>query len=37
VDVKYIDYYGKYRDNGTAVTTLLEDRGFIGLTFKATF
>jgi len=43
VDLKYIDYYGKYRDNGTAVTTqngfttLLEDRGFIGLTFKATF
>ena len=43
VDLKYIDYYGKYKDNGIAVTsqngftTLLEDRGFISLTFKATF
>ena len=43
VDLKYIDYYGKYKDNGTAwttvngFTTLLEDRGFISLTLKATF
>ena len=43
VDLKYIDYYGKYKDNGIAVTaqngftTLLEDRGFISLTLKATF
>ena len=43
VDLKYIDYFGTYKDNGTAVTsqngftTLLEDRGFISLTFKTTF
>ena len=43
IDLKYIDYYGKYKDNGTAVTsqngftTLLEDRGFVSLTFKTTF
>lgn len=42
-DLKYIDYLGRYRDNGTAVTTqngfttLLKDRGFVSLTFKATF
>ena len=42
-DLKYIDYLGKYRDNGTAVTsqngftTLLKDRGFISLTAKVTF
>ena len=42
-DLKYIDFVGKYRDNGTAVTsqngftTLLKDRGFISLTAKVTF
>lgn len=42
-DLKYIDYLGRYRDNGTAVTTqngfttLLRDRGFVSLTFKTTF
>jgi hypothetical protein len=43
VDLKYIEYFGKYKDNGTAVTsqngftTLLSDRGFVNLTFKTTF
>jgi hypothetical protein len=43
IDLKYIDFFGQYRDNGTAVTTqngfttLLEDRGFVSLTFKTTF
>ena len=43
IDLKYIDYLGKYRDNCTAVTTqngfttLLKDRGFVSLTFKTTF
>jgi hypothetical protein len=42
-DLKYIDYIGRYRDNGTAVTsqngftTFLKDRGFIAATFKTTF
>jgi hypothetical protein len=42
-DLKYIDFLGHYRDNGTAVTsqnglnTFLVDRGFVSLTFKATF
>jgi hypothetical protein len=42
-DLKYIDYIGRYRDNGTAVTstngltTYLKDRGFVSLTFKTTF
>ncbi|WP_284617688.1 DUF1302 domain-containing protein [Aquabacterium humicola] len=42
-DLKYIDYVGRYRDNGTAVTTqngfttLLRDRGFVSLTFKTSF
>jgi hypothetical protein len=42
-DLKYIDYLGRYRDNGTAVTTqngfttFLKDRGFIAATFKTTF
>jgi Protein of unknown function (DUF1302) len=41
-DLKYSDYMGRYRDNGSAVTsqngftTFLKDRGFIGLTFKTT-
>jgi hypothetical protein len=43
VDLKYIDFIGRYRDNGTAVTsqngftTFLVDRGFMSLTFKTTF
>jgi uncharacterized protein DUF1302 len=42
-DLKYIDYVGRYKDNGTAVTstngltTFLKDRGFVSLTFKTTF
>lgn len=42
-DLKFIDYIGRYRDNGAAVisqnglTTLLRDRGFVSLTFKTTF
>ncbi|HVO06873.1 MAG TPA: DUF1302 domain-containing protein [Burkholderiaceae bacterium] len=42
-DLKYIDYVGRYKDNGTAVTstngltTYLRDRGFVSLTFKTTF
>jgi hypothetical protein len=42
-DLKYIDFVGHYRDNGTAVTstngltTYLKDRGFVSLTFKTTF
>jgi len=42
-DLKYIDYVGRYRDNGAAVTsqngftTFLKDRGFVSLTFKTTF
>ena len=42
-DLKYIDFFGNYKDNGTAVTaqngftTLLKDRGFVSLTFKTTF
>jgi hypothetical protein len=42
-DLKYIDYVGRYKDNGTAVTatngltTFLRDRGFVSLTFKTTF
>ena len=42
-DLKYIDYFGRTKDNGTMVTsqngftTLLKDRGSIYLTFKTTF
>jgi hypothetical protein len=42
-DLKYIDYVGRYKDNGTAVTstngltTFLRDRGFVSLTFRTTF
>lgn len=42
-DLKYIDYVGRYKDNGTAVTatngltTFLKDRGFLSLTFKTTY
>ncbi len=42
-DLKYIDYFGRTKDNGTQVTaqngftTLLKDRGSIYLTFKTTF
>ena len=41
-DLKYIDYFGQYKDNGVSVTTqngfttLLKDRGFLSLTFKMT-
>ena len=43
VDLKYIDWFGRYKDNGNAVTsqngltTLLSDRGFVNLTLKTTF
>ena len=42
-DLKYIDFVGRTKDNGTAVTSTngltayLKDRGFISLTFKTTF
>jgi hypothetical protein len=42
-DLKYIDYFGHTKDNGTQVTaqngftTLLKDRGSLYLTFKTTF
>jgi hypothetical protein len=40
-DIKYIDYLVKYRDNGTAATTVnggpYSDRGLLALTFKTTF
>jgi hypothetical protein len=42
-DLKYVDFLGHYKDNGTAVTatnglnTFLKDRGFVSLTFKTTF
>ena len=42
-DLKYIDFVGAYKDNGTAVTatngltTYLKDRGFVSLTFKTSF
>jgi hypothetical protein len=42
-DLKYIDYLGRYKDNGTAVTstngltTYLKDRGAVSVTFKTTF
>jgi hypothetical protein len=42
-DLKYIDYLGRYKHNGTAVTatngltTFLKDRGAVSLTFKTTF
>jgi hypothetical protein len=42
-DLKYIDFVGKTKDNGTAVTSTngltayLKDRGFVSLTFKTTF
>jgi hypothetical protein len=41
-DLKYVDYFGQYKDNGVSVTTqngfttLLKDRGFLSLTFKMT-
>ena len=43
IDLKYVDYIGRYRDNGSAVTTqngfttFLKDRGFVSLTFRTTF
>ncbi|HEY2559989.1 MAG TPA: DUF1302 domain-containing protein [Caldimonas sp.] len=42
-DLKYIDFVGRYKDNGSAVTsvngltTYLKDRGFLSLTFRTTF
>jgi hypothetical protein len=42
-DLKYIDFLGRYKDNGVAVTstnglnTFLKDRGFVSLTFRTTF
>lgn len=42
-DLKYVDFIGAYKDNGTAVTatngltTYLKDRGFVSLTFKTSF
>jgi hypothetical protein len=42
-DLKYIDFVGHYKDNGTTVTstngltTYLKDRGMLSLTFKTTF
>ncbi|MDE2369295.1 MAG: DUF1302 domain-containing protein [Burkholderiales bacterium] len=42
-DLKYIQYIGHIKDNGTTVTstnglsTYLRDRGFVALTFKTTF
>ncbi|RZU02409.1 DUF1302 domain-containing protein [Rivibacter subsaxonicus] len=42
-DLKYVDFVGHYKDNGTSVTavngftTYLVDRGFVSLTFKTTF
>ncbi|MFO1270392.1 MAG: DUF1302 domain-containing protein [Rubrivivax sp.] len=42
-DLKYVDYLGYTKDNGTAVTstngltTFLKDRGFVSLTFKTSF
>jgi len=42
-DLKYIDFLGRYKDNGSAVTatngltTFLRDRGFVSLTFRTTF
>ena len=42
-DLKYVDFVGRYKDNGSAVTsingftTYLADRGFVSLTFKTTF
>ena len=43
LQIAYAHGFGKFRDNGTAVTTqngfttLLKDRGFVSLTFKTTF
>ncbi len=42
-DLKYIDYFGRLKDNGSMVTaqngftSLLQDRGSVYLTFKTTF
>jgi len=42
-DLKYVDFVGHTRDNGTAVTSqngltaFLKDRGFVSLTFRTTF
>jgi hypothetical protein len=42
-ELKYVDYVGRTRDNGSAATSqngftaFLKDRGFVSLTFKTTF
>jgi hypothetical protein len=42
-ELKYVDYVGRIRDNGSAATSqngftaFLKDRGFVSLTFKTTF
>ena len=40
-DLKYSDFFGKFRDNGTIVTTangaLYKDRGLLAFTFKTSF
>ena len=42
-DLKYVDFVGRTKDNGTAVTATngftayLKDRGFVSLTFKTSF
>lgn len=42
-DLKYVSYFGNYRSNGTTITsanglsTVLQDRDFVSLTFKTTF
>jgi hypothetical protein len=40
-DIKYVDFLARYRDNGTAVTTVngapYTDRGLLSLTFKTSF
>ena len=43
IDLKYIDFVGRYKANGSAVTstngltTFLKDRGFVSLTVRTTF
>ena len=43
IDLKYIDFVGRYKSNGSAVTstngltTFLKDRGFVSLTVRTTF
>lgn len=41
VDLKYIDYLARYKNNGTTITAMngamLQDRGWLALTFKTTY